>query len=161
MGGRDSRMASVHLGPIQSKESRQNGECLPGADPGTRPSVFGSLSQSQAVWIIYDSGHFSFTTVMVATMMPIRIKAVAAAAGLSAAQTTATWGFCTGLAAGFAALGAPILGGIADSHGCRKQVTAISACCAMTTALCFCWLDTVGIMPAAILSVSTIVFSAL
>ena len=31
----------------------------------------------------------------------------------------------------------------------------------MTTALCFCWLDTVGIMPAAILSVSTIVFSAL
>ena len=78
------------------------------------------LSREEKSWILYDVGNSAFVLIMVTAIMPIYFKDVAAQ-GLSAAVSTAHWGFANSAAALVLALLAPVLGAFADSRNRKKR----------------------------------------
>lgn len=70
-------------------------------------------------WVLYDVGNSAFVLVMVTAIMPIFFKDYAAA-GLSAAHSTANWGYANSAASLILALLAPLLGSFADYRRHKK-----------------------------------------
>ena len=77
------------------------------------------MNREERAWVLYDVGNSAFVLVMVTAIMPLFYKEVAAA-GMSAAQSTAHWGFANSLSSLLLALAAPVLGAVADRSGRRK-----------------------------------------
>ncbi len=78
------------------------------------------MTREEFSWILYDVGNSAFVLVMITALMPLFFKDVAAA-GMSAAQSTANWGFANSAASLVLALLAPILGSLADYQGMKKR----------------------------------------
>ncbi len=78
------------------------------------------LSRKEKSWILYDVGNSAFVLIMVTAIMPIYFKDVVAE-GISAAVSTAHWGFANSAAAFILALLAPVLGAFADSRNRKKR----------------------------------------
>jgi UMF1 family MFS transporter len=81
------------------------------------------LTAAERSWILYDVGNSAFVLVMVTALMPIYFKDVIAI-GMTAADSTAKWGFANSAAALAVALAAPFLGALADGQRSKKQYLA-------------------------------------
>jgi MFS transporter, UMF1 family len=78
-----------------------------------------TMSREERAWVLYDVGNSAFVLVMVTAIMPIFYKDVAAV-GMSAAESTAHWGYANSFSSLLLALAAPLLGAMAD-RGNRKR----------------------------------------
>ena len=79
------------------------------------------LSKLEKNWILYDVGNSAFI-MMVSTIIPIYFKNIAQDSGVSAANSTAYWGYASSLATVIIALVGPIMGTIADTKGFKKPM---------------------------------------
>lgn len=72
-------------------------------------------------WILYDVGNSAFI-LMVTTLVPIYFNRIASAAGLSASEYLANWGYAGSIATLLVAVTAPFLGSLADRKNTKKPV---------------------------------------
>ena len=99
------------------------------ADTGlAQPSLEG-VSRRRAVtgWVMYDWANSAFATTTMAAVLPVFFSTVAAKAVLTPVQASSTWALTQTLAMLFVALGAPVLGAIADYGGSKKRFLAAFA----------------------------------
>ena len=78
------------------------------------------MTPAEWSWVCYDVGNSAFVLVMVTAIMPIFFKEYASA-GMTAAVSTANWGFANSAASLILALVAPLLGAMADRRGRKKR----------------------------------------
>jgi UMF1 family MFS transporter len=71
-------------------------------------------------WCLYDAGNSAFATTVMAAILPVYFREVAAA-GLPANMPSALWGYTSSLSLLIGALVAPLLGSIADVGGYKKR----------------------------------------
>lgn len=84
--------------------------------PVTRREILG--------WCFYDVADSAFTTIIITTLYSLFFYNVVVGEEGRAAQL---WGRANAISAVLMAIGAPILGAIADYAGCRKRFLAVSA----------------------------------
>lgn len=103
---------------------------------------FGRLSKIEKYWVLYDVGNSAFV-LLVSTIIPIYFKNIAQAHGISAANSTAYWGYAISISTLIVALLGPIVGTIADTKGYKKpfftlfMMFGVLGCAAL--ALPFSW----------------------
>ena len=81
------------------------------------------LTRQERDWILYDVGNSAFV-MLTATVIPIYFKNVAEGMGMSAAESTAYFGYASSLVTILAAVLGPVLGAVADIKGFKKPVFA-------------------------------------
>ena len=79
------------------------------------------LTKMEKRWILYDVGNSSFV-LLTSTIIPIYYKNIAQASGISAADSTAYFGYATSLVTMIVAVLGPVLGSLADTKGFKKPV---------------------------------------
>ncbi len=79
------------------------------------------LTKLEKRWILYDVGNSAFV-LLASTIIPIYYKNVAQASGISAADSTAYFGYATSLVTMIVAVLGPVLGSLADTKGFKKPV---------------------------------------
>ena len=79
------------------------------------------LTNLEKAWILYDVGNSAFI-MLVSTIIPIFFKNIAAAQGVSAADSTAFWGYASSVATLIVAFLGPILGTVADGRGRKRPL---------------------------------------
>lgn len=92
----------------------------------TEPILFrrvnmGKFTKLEKQWILYDVGNSAFA-MLVTTIIPIYFKNVANTAGISAANSTAYWGYAVSISTIIVAILGPILGTLADTKGFKKPL---------------------------------------
>lgn len=88
-------------------------------------------------WCLYDAGNSAFATTIMAAILPVYFREVAAV-GLPAHLPSALWGYTSSLTLLFGASLAPILGSIADVTGSKKRfLSAFTLLGVFSTALLF------------------------
>ncbi|WP_040211139.1 MFS transporter [Clostridium polynesiense] len=79
------------------------------------------FSKSEKSWVLYDWANSAYTLTLTSTILPLYFKSLAGEAGVSAANSTAYWGYANSIATLILAVLAPILGTIADYKGFKKK----------------------------------------
>ena len=79
------------------------------------------LTNMEKRWILYDIGNSAFV-LLTSTIIPIYYKNIAAASGISDADSTAFFGYATSLVTILVAILGPVLGSVADTKGFKKPV---------------------------------------
>lgn len=79
------------------------------------------LTKLEKYWILYDVGNSAFI-LLVSTIIPIYFKNIAAANGISAANSTAYWGYAISISTLIVAILGPTLGTLADTRGYKKPL---------------------------------------
>lgn len=72
------------------------------------------FTKQQWQWIFYDWANSGYGILVVTAVLPVYFKAVARDAGVSAANSTALWGYANSLGTLVISLLAPLLGALAD-----------------------------------------------
>ncbi len=85
------------------------------------------LPAARRAWCMYDWANSAFATTVMVALFPPFFSTLAQAAGATAADATALWGYITAGTLLVIALSAPILGVLADSGGTRKRFLGIFA----------------------------------
>lgn len=80
-----------------------------------------NLSSLEKYWILYDVGNSAFI-MLVSTIIPIYFKNIAAANGVSQANSTAYWGYAISISTLIVAILGPTLGTLADTKGYKKPL---------------------------------------
>lgn len=78
------------------------------------------LTREEMAWSLYDVGNSAYI-LLVTAVIPLYVKSLGEAAGYTAAQTTAHWGFVQSAGTFLMALSAPVLGAMADYQGQKKK----------------------------------------
>lgn len=81
----------------------------------------GKLTNLEKYWVLYDVGNSAFI-MLVSTIIPIYFKNIASSYGISAANSTAYWGYAISVSTLIVAIIAPILGTLADTKGYKKPL---------------------------------------
>ena len=81
----------------------------------------GKLTGTERAWILYDVGNSAFI-MLISTIIPIYFKNVASLDGVSAANSTAYWGYAMSASTLIVAVLGPILGALADTKGYKKPL---------------------------------------
>lgn len=79
------------------------------------------LTKLEKYWILYDVGNSAFI-LLVSTIIPIYFKNIASANGISAANSTAYWGYAISISTLIVAILGPTLGTLADTKGYKKPL---------------------------------------
>lgn len=79
------------------------------------------LTKLEKYWVLYDVGNSAFI-LLVSTIIPIYFKNIAAAEGISAANSTAYWGYAISISTLIVAILGPTLGTLADTRGYKKPL---------------------------------------
>lgn len=79
------------------------------------------LTRQEKNWILYDVGNSAFV-MLTATVIPIYFKNIAEGAGVSAADSTAFFGYASSLVTILVAVLGPVLGTMADTKGYKKPL---------------------------------------
>ncbi len=79
------------------------------------------FTKLEKYWILYDVGNSAFV-MLVSTIIPIYFKNLAEASGVSAANSTAYWGYAISMATLIVALLGPIAGTLADTKDYKKPL---------------------------------------
>ncbi len=88
-------------------------------------------------WCLYDAGNSAFATTVMAAVLPVYFREVAAVA-LPAHLPSTLWGYTSSLSLLFGAILAPILGSMADVSGSKKRfLSAFTLLGVLSTALLF------------------------
>lgn len=72
------------------------------------------FTKQQRQWIFYDWANSGYGILVVTAVLPVYFKAVVRDAGVSAANSTALWGYANSLGTLVISLLAPLLGALAD-----------------------------------------------
>jgi len=78
------------------------------------------MTVKERSWVVYDAGNSAFVLVLVTALMPIYFKQ-SAASSLTAADSTALWGYANGFTSLVLAIVAPFLGAMADANNWKKR----------------------------------------
>ena len=78
------------------------------------------LTREEIAWSLYDVANSAYI-LLVTAVIPLYVKSLGEAAGYTAAQTTAHWGFVQSAGTFVMALSAPVLGAMADYRGRKKK----------------------------------------
>ena len=81
------------------------------------------LTGKERDWVLYDVGNSAFV-MLTATVIPICFKNMAEGTGVSAADSTAYFGYASSLVTILSAILGPLLGAVADIRGFKKPVFA-------------------------------------
>lgn len=84
----------------------------------------GKFTKLEKDWILYDVGNSAFT-MLVSTIIPIYFKNIATTAGISAADSTAYWGYALSISTVIIAILGPVLGTLADTKGYKKPLFSL------------------------------------
>lgn len=84
------------------------------------------LTGKERDWVLYDVGNSAFV-MLTATVIPIYFKNMAAEAGVTAADSTAYFGYASALVTVLSAFLGPFLGAAADIRGFKKPIFACFA----------------------------------
>lgn len=98
------------------------------------------LTRDELSWSLYDVGNSAFSMLLTA-IMPIYFKGVGEAAGYSAPQTTAHWGYLQSGSTLIVALLAPVLGALADYKGYKKKLFAGFMLTGVLACMGLSWID--------------------
>ena len=79
------------------------------------------VAGARRAWCLYDWANSAFAATVMAALFPPFFSSLAQAAGASASQATAYWGYITAGTLLVIALSAPLLGAFADFGGTRKR----------------------------------------
>jgi len=79
------------------------------------------LTKLEKYWILYDVGNSAFI-LLVSTIIPIYFKNIAKSYGITAANSTAYWGYAISISTLIVAILGPILGTLADTKGYKKPL---------------------------------------
>ena len=79
------------------------------------------LTNLEKYWVLYDVGNSAFI-LLVSTIIPIYFKNIANSYGISAADSTAYWGYAISISTLIVAILGPILGTLADTKGFKKPL---------------------------------------
>lgn len=88
---------------------------------GTKKDALTGLEKR---WILYDVGNSAFT-MLVSTIIPIYFKNIAAANGVSDADSTAWWSYAISISTIIVAILGPVLGTLADTRGYKKPLFSL------------------------------------
>lgn len=83
------------------------------------------LTKLEKYWVLYDVGNSAFT-MLVSTIIPIYFKNVASANGISAADSTAYFGYAISISTIIVGILGPILGAVADNKGFKRNLFTCS-----------------------------------
>lgn len=83
------------------------------------------FSKAEKSWVLYDWANSAYTLTLTSTILPLYFKSVAEQSGVSAANSTAYWGYANSFYTLILAILAPILGTIADYKGFKKKFFTI------------------------------------
>lgn len=83
------------------------------------------LTKLEKYWILYDVGNSAFV-MLVSTIIPIYFKNLASANGVSAADSTAYFGYAISVSTVIVAILGPILGAVADNKGFKRNLFTCS-----------------------------------
>lgn len=86
------------------------------------------FSKQQWYWIFYDWANSGYGILVTTAVLPVYFKAVAQQAGVSAANSTAYWGYANSIGTLLVSLLAPLLGTLADYPHTKRRWLNI-----------FCW----------------------
>ena len=86
------------------------------------------MSKPERSWVFYDWANSAYSIVVVTAIFPLYFKSAATAAGISAATSTAYWGYANSIATLIVSILAPLLGTIADFRGFKKRFFTFFAC---------------------------------
>ncbi|AAK79552.1 UMF1 family MFS transporter [Clostridium acetobutylicum] len=81
-----------------------------------------NLSKGEKSWIMYDWANSAYSTAITATILPLYFKSIALKSGVSAASSTAYWGYSNSIATLLIAILSPILGTMADYKGYKMKL---------------------------------------
>lgn len=79
------------------------------------------LTKLERDWVLYDVGNSAFI-MLISTIIPIYFKNIATNSGISAANSTAYWGYAISISTLIIAIIGPILGTLADTKGYKKPL---------------------------------------
>ena len=79
------------------------------------------FTRQQWQWIFYDWANSGYGILVVTAVLPVYFKAVADHAGVSAANSTALWGYANSFGTLIISLLAPLLGALADYPHAKKR----------------------------------------
>lgn len=79
------------------------------------------FSKQQWAWIFYDWANSGYGILVVTAVLPVYFKAVAQSAGVSAADSTAFWGYANSVGTLIVSLLAPLLGTLADYPHTKRR----------------------------------------
>lgn len=79
------------------------------------------LTKQQWQWIFYDWANSGYGILVVTAVLPVYFKAVARQAGVSAADSTAYWGYANSFGTLVVSLLAPFLGALADYPRAKRK----------------------------------------
>ena len=79
------------------------------------------FSKQQWSWIFYDWANSGYGILVVTAVLPVYFKAVAQSAGVSAADSTAYWGYANSVGTLIVSLLAPLLGTLADYPHTKRR----------------------------------------
>ncbi len=86
----------------------------------------GKLTKIERNWILYDVGNSAFILI-VSTIIPIYFKNIASTEGISAADSTAYWGYAASLATVIVMLLGPTLGALGDRRDFKNKLFVLFA----------------------------------
>lgn len=79
------------------------------------------FTKQQWQWIFYDWANSGYGILVITAVLPVYFKAVADQAGVSAANSTALWGYANSFGTLIVSLLAPLLGALADYPNAKKR----------------------------------------
>lgn len=79
------------------------------------------INKQQWQWIFYDWANSGYGIIVVTAVLPVYFKAVAEQAGISAANSTAYWGYANSFGTLVVSLLAPLLGALADYPNAKRR----------------------------------------
>ena len=79
------------------------------------------INKQQWQWIFYDWANSGYGILVVTAVLPVYFKAVAQQAGVSAANSTAYWGYANSFGTLVVSLLAPLLGALADYPNAKRR----------------------------------------
>lgn len=80
------------------------------------------FSKQQWSWIFYDWANSGYGIIITTAVLPVYFKAVAQSSGVSAANSTAYWGYANSFGTLIVSILAPVLGALADYRGFKKKM---------------------------------------
>ena len=79
------------------------------------------FSKQQWQWIFYDWANSGYGILVITAVLPVYFKAIASSNGVSAANSTAYWGYANSFGTLVVSLMAPLLGALADYPNTKRR----------------------------------------
>lgn len=94
------------------------------------------FNKQQWSWIFYDWANSGYGILVTTAVLPVYFKTIAEAAGVSAANSTAYWGYANSIGTLVVSLLAPLLGTLADYPHMKRRWLSAFSCAGIVLTFC-------------------------